>query len=87
MEHIQQFVNLLKLLSDVHLAEKVPDENTWKFTNNGNYTASSEHTAMQFQDLSLLPSVLRFGRFLLEFLSNLHLAEKVPHGLTHFEVH
>jgi hypothetical protein len=51
LEHIQQFVTLWKLLSDIHLVHEEADTIHWKFTNNGKYSASSAYK-MQFGYLS-----------------------------------
>jgi hypothetical protein len=47
---IEEFVNLWGLLQDVHLPHDVPDTITWKFTNDGKYSASSAYK-MQFEGL------------------------------------
>jgi hypothetical protein len=45
---IEEFVKLWGLLQDVHLLQDVMDTITWKFTNDGKYSASSAYK-MQFE--------------------------------------
>jgi hypothetical protein len=54
MEHIQQFVTLHGLLSDVNHSQQVPDNIIWKFTNDGKYPIFSA-CKMQFEGLSPRP--------------------------------
>jgi hypothetical protein len=72
LEHIQQFVTLWKLLSDIHLVHEEADTIHWKFTNNGKYSASSAYK-MQFGYLSattLNASIWNVGQ--LRTAKNLH---------------
>jgi hypothetical protein len=50
MEHIQQFLTLWEMLSNVHLNRDVPDSILWKFTMDGKYFASWAYK-MQFEGL------------------------------------
>ena len=54
MAHIQEFATLWGMLADVTLNQGSQDTITWKFTNSGEYSASSAYM-VQFVGLSFCP--------------------------------
>jgi hypothetical protein len=58
VDHIQQFYKLWEMLANVQLDNETKDSITWKFTNNGCYSAKSVYN-MQFLGLttSTMPSL------------------------------
>jgi hypothetical protein len=54
VEHIAQFYTLWEMLSNVHLDMDAMDKITWKFTNDGCYSAKSAYK-MQFSGLHISP--------------------------------
>jgi hypothetical protein len=62
VEHIQQFVMLWDLLSNVTLSTRIKDAFTWKFTSGETYLATSAYR-MQFEGIILSvmdTSILKF---------------------------
>ena len=47
MHHIEQFVKLWEMITEVHLVPGTPDSITWKFTKNGVYSSATAYR-MQF---------------------------------------
>ena len=50
IDHIQQFVSLWEMVSEVNLHNDVPDTIAWKFTSDGAYSAKSAYN-MQFEGI------------------------------------
>jgi hypothetical protein len=48
--HLVEFVDLWYLINEMHLVEGTKDDITWKFTNSGEYSASSAYKA-QFKGM------------------------------------